>query len=103
MLCMLAVPTYVPLHDLLQFMSPFSPQMEHIRVIRDSKPSVYMVLLKFRSQKATDEFFESFNGKPFNSIEGDICHLVYVAKVSIHFRCTRVLYFAFFGIMRSGG
>ena len=82
MLCMLAVPTYVPLHDLLQFMSPFSPQMEHIRVIRDSKPSVYMVLLKFRSQKATDEFFESFNGKPFNSIEGDICHLVYVAKVS---------------------
>ncbi|XP_018494674.1 BRCA1-associated protein [Galendromus occidentalis] len=83
MLCMLAVPTYVPLHDLLQFMSPFSPQIEHIRVIRDSKPSAYMVLLKFRSQKATDEFFGSFNGKAFNSIEGDICHLVYVAKVEV--------------------
>lgn len=81
MLCMMAVPAYLPLHDLLQFVAPFSPHTEHIRVIRDGKPNVYMVLLRFRSQKATDEFFDGFNGKPFNSIEGDICHLAYVAKV----------------------
>ncbi|OQR67672.1 BRCA1-associated protein-like [Tropilaelaps mercedesae] len=83
MLCMMAVPTYLPLHDLLQFVAPFSPHTEHIRVIRDGKPNAYMVLLRFRSQKATDEFYEGFNGKPFNSIEGDICHLVYIAKVEV--------------------
>ena len=34
-------------------------------------------------QNSADEFYSYFNGRPFNSIEEDVCHLVYVAKVEI--------------------
>ncbi|XP_013780063.1 BRCA1-associated protein-like [Limulus polyphemus] len=55
--------------------------IEHIRIIRDAKPNLYMVLLKFRTQKMADEFYKSYNGVRFNTIEPELCHLVYVAKV----------------------
>lgn len=40
-----------------------------------------MTLVKFRNQKSADEFYSNFNEVPFNSIEPEVCHLVYVAKV----------------------
>ncbi|KAM7291728.1 putative brca1-associated protein [Ixodes scapularis] len=83
MLCMLAVPAMMTLHDLLQFIAPVSAHVENIRVIRDSKPNLYMVLLKFRDQKSADDFYQNFNGVRFNSIEPETCHLVYVSKVEM--------------------
>ena len=50
MLCMLAVPTSLTTHDLLQFTAPCNPDIQHMRIIRDSTPNQYMVLIKFRSQ-----------------------------------------------------
>ena len=32
-------------------------------------------------QEYADDFYTTFNNQPFNSIEPDLCHLVYVAKV----------------------
>ena len=32
-------------------------------------------------QDFADEFYKMFNNQPFNSIEPDVCHLVYVAHV----------------------
>uniref|UniRef100_T1J2K9 BRCA1-associated protein n=1 Tax=Strigamia maritima TaxID=126957 RepID=T1J2K9_STRMM len=81
MLCMLSVPAAMTSHDLLQFTAPCSPDVEHMRIIRDSTPNQYMVLIKFRSQEGADEFYKAFNGMRFNSIEPEVCHLVYVAKV----------------------
>lgn len=83
LICMLAVPAALTTHDLLNFVSPVYPSIEHMRIIRDKTPNQYMVLIKFRSQKGADEFYSTFNNCPFNSIEGDICHLVYVAKVEM--------------------
>uniref|UniRef100_A0A1E1X5M3 Brca1-associated protein n=1 Tax=Amblyomma aureolatum TaxID=187763 RepID=A0A1E1X5M3_9ACAR len=83
MLCMLAVPALMTLHDLLQFIAPVSAHVESIRVIRDSKPNLYMVLLKFRGQKWADEFYQNFNGERFNSIEPEVCHLAYVSQVQM--------------------
>lgn len=81
MLCILAVPGGMTTHDLLQFTAPVSYNIEQMRIIRNSKPNQYMVLIKFKNQKSADEFYENFNGMRFNSIEPEICHLVYVAKV----------------------
>ncbi|XP_076363777.1 BRCA1-associated protein [Tachypleus tridentatus] len=81
MLCILAVPATMTSHDLLQYTAAFSSDIEHIRIIRDAKPNLYMVLLKFRTQKMADEFYKSYNGVRFNTIEPELCHLVYVAKV----------------------
>lgn len=81
MICILSVPTSITVHDLLQFTGPVNENIEHIRIVRSSKPNQYIALLKFRSQKSSDEFYTNFNGVQFNSIEPEICHLLYVAKV----------------------
>lgn len=81
MLCMLAVPTSMTLHDLLQFTAPCYSVIQHMRIIRDPTPNQYMVLIKFRTQSDADMFYNTFNGQCYNSIEPDICHLVYVARV----------------------
>lgn len=83
MLCMLAVPAIMTLHDLLQFIAPVSANVENIRVVRDSKPNLYMVLIKFREQKAADDFYHNFNGVRFNSIEPEVCHLIFVSRLEM--------------------
>ncbi|XP_072024584.1 BRCA1-associated protein-like [Amphiura filiformis] len=81
MLCMLAVPASMTVHDLLQFTAPLSQGIELMRIIRDSTQNQYMVLIKYKQQADADDFYNEFNGKPFNSIENPVCYLVYVSKV----------------------
>ncbi|XP_033627537.1 BRCA1-associated protein-like [Asterias rubens] len=81
MLCMLAVPAVMTIHDLLQLAAPLSQGIQLMRIIRDATPNQYMVLFKFKHQKDADEFYTELNGKPFNSIESTICYLVYVSRV----------------------
>ncbi|CAG0914896.1 unnamed protein product [Notodromas monacha] len=81
MICMLAVPAVLTSRDLMNFLAPCSPEIQLVRIVRDRTPNQYMVLLKFRSQQGADEFYKTFNGMPFNSLEPDLCHLVYVSRV----------------------
>ena len=81
LICILSVPTSMTTHDLLQFTAPVAQDIENIRIIRDNKPNQYMVLIKFRNQRSADEFYKNFNGVAFNSIEPEMCHLVYVARI----------------------
>ncbi|KAF8786202.1 BRCA1-associated protein like [Argiope bruennichi] len=81
MLCILAVPAAMTSHDLLQFVAPVYDDIENMRIIKDNKPNQYMVLLKFRNQLGADIFYKNFNGTRFNSIEPEVCHLAFVAKV----------------------
>ncbi|CAL1297168.1 unnamed protein product [Larinioides sclopetarius] len=81
MLCILAVPAAMTSHDLLQFVAPVYDDIENMRIIKDNKPNQYMVLIKFRNQLGADIFYKNFNGTRFNSIEPEVCHLAFVAKV----------------------
>lgn len=81
MLCILGVPSKIKTLDLLQFTAPSRDDLEMMRIIQDGSPNQYMVLLRFKCQEAADEFFQVFNGARFNSIEEDVCSLVYVSKV----------------------
>ncbi len=81
MLCMIGVPAKIKTPDLLQFTAPCHDELEMMRVIHDNSPNQYMTLLRFRCQDAADEFYEAFNGQRFNSLESDVCTLVYVSKV----------------------
>ncbi|OWF44883.1 BRCA1-associated protein-like [Mizuhopecten yessoensis] len=81
LICMLSVPGGYTVHDLLKFTAPVSEGIEYFRIIRDPSPNQFMVLVKFRSQDQADEFFTTYNNSPYNSIEPDICHLIYVARV----------------------
>lgn len=101
MICLLAIPAWLSCHDLLNFLAPCCPGIRQVRIIRDKTPNQYMALVLFRSQvtmlkiikgencpnlffqEEADECYKTFNGTPYNSIESELCHLVYVAQVEI--------------------
>ncbi|KAF9905056.1 hypothetical protein EC991_002065 [Linnemannia zychae] len=81
--CVLAVPSYLSPGDFLNFVGPVRPDVSHFRIIRDSVPNRFMVLMKFRSKEATAEFYTRYNGKAFSSLEPEICHVVYLKSIEI--------------------
>uniref|UniRef100_A0A8C7QR41 BRCA1-associated protein n=1 Tax=Oncorhynchus mykiss TaxID=8022 RepID=A0A8C7QR41_ONCMY len=83
MLCILTVPSTMTSHDLMKFVAPFYDVMEHMKIIRDSTPNQYMVLIKFSSQADADSFYTACNGRTFNSIEDAVCQLVYVERAEV--------------------
>ncbi|KAK7088267.1 BRCA1-associated protein-like [Littorina saxatilis] len=84
MLCMMAIPAAYTIHDLIKFTAPLNESMESMQVLRGAAVrNQYMLLIKFKNQNSADEFYSYFNSRPFNSIEEDVCHLVYVAKIEI--------------------
>ncbi|XP_045743592.1 BRCA1-associated protein isoform X2 [Mirounga angustirostris] len=119
MLCILTVPATMTSHDLMKFVAPFNEVIEQMKIIRDSTPNQYMVLIKFSAQVLkcsfvksyffltslvnslpefgpnkqfqladwqradADSFYIACNGRQFNSIEDDVCQLVYVERAEV--------------------
>uniref|UniRef100_A0A1B0CVF8 Brca1-associated protein n=1 Tax=Lutzomyia longipalpis TaxID=7200 RepID=A0A1B0CVF8_LUTLO len=81
-LCLLAVPAILSCHDLQNFVAPCHSVIQHVRIIRDGSPNQFMVLLEFRTIESAIEFYETYNGVPYNSLEPDsLCHAVWVSSV----------------------
>lgn len=81
MLCMIGVPNSVTCNELLDFVMPFNENMQFMRILRDTHPNQYMVLIKFINQKDADLFYVHNDNKLFNSIEDNHCHLAFVERV----------------------
>ncbi|XKL64318.1 hypothetical protein PGB90_004404 [Kerria lacca] len=82
--CILAVPATMTCHDLLTYTAAYHNNVQHIRIIRDGSVNQYMALIYFRTKEATTEFYRTYNGAPFNSLEPEyVCQLVFVSKVEI--------------------
>ena len=81
MLCMIGVPAKHKTLDLFQFTASCHSELEMMRVIHDGSPNQYMVLLRFRCQESADEFYQAFNGQPYNFLEPEKCSLLYISKV----------------------
>ncbi|KAF9937245.1 hypothetical protein BGZ65_001664 [Modicella reniformis] len=81
--CVLAVPSYMSPDDFLNFVGPVRVNVSHFRIIRDSAPNRFMVLMKFRTREAASEFYKRYNGKTFSSLEPEICHVVYLKSIEI--------------------
>ncbi|KAJ3017341.1 hypothetical protein HKX48_003587 [Thoreauomyces humboldtii] len=92
-LCVLAVPTYMTAQDFLAFVGPMREDMAHLRIVRDSLPNRYMVLVKFRSAEAADDFHRQYNGRQYSSMEPEVCHVVYLK--SIEFKSHAIPPYAF--------
>ncbi|KAL4919953.1 hypothetical protein BDW62DRAFT_28652 [Aspergillus aurantiobrunneus] len=83
-LCVLAVPSYMSASDLLGFVGEATiDDVSHFRMIRTARANRYMVLMKFRSGKKAREWQREWNGKVFNSMEPETCHVVFVKSVEI--------------------
>ncbi|KAI0084471.1 BRCA1-associated protein 2-domain-containing protein [Irpex rosettiformis] len=83
LMAVLAVPSWMTPADFLAFVAPAAEGMAHLRMIRDSTPNRSMVVVKFRNASDAAEFAEAYNGKQFNSMESEICHVVRVLSVEI--------------------
>lgn len=84
MLCIVAVPTYFTVTDLLGFIGEaFMKHITHIRILKSERPNRFLVLLKFNDLVKTAEFQFKFNGKHFNSMEPETCHIVNLRKVEV--------------------
>ncbi|KAK7445414.1 hypothetical protein VKT23_014831 [Stygiomarasmius scandens] len=79
----LAVPSWMTPSDFLAFVAPAAESISHLRMIRDSVPNRSIVLIKFSKPEDAAEFIEAYNGKPFNSMEPELCNVVRVLSVII--------------------
>ncbi|EIW58742.1 zf-UBP-domain-containing protein [Trametes versicolor FP-101664 SS1] len=84
-LAVLAVPSWMTPSDFLAFVAPAADGIAHLRMIRraDSAPNRSVVVMKFRDPANAAEFVEAYNGKPFNSMEPEACHVVRVLSIAI--------------------
>ncbi|KNG51523.1 ring and ubp finger domain-containing protein [Stemphylium lycopersici] len=82
-LCILAVPSYMTPSDFLGFMGEQTREhVSHFRLIRTSRANKYMVLIKFREAKKAREWRKEWDGKAFNSMEPEYCHVVFVKSIN---------------------
>ncbi|KHJ75887.1 zinc finger, C3HC4 type, partial [Oesophagostomum dentatum] len=81
MLCMIGVPSQVTLREIILFIGAAIQTIERIKVIRDSTPNEYMIILKFKSHNDAVVFFEEYNGVQFNSLEPNRCKLLFVDRI----------------------
>lgn len=81
-LCILAVPSYMTPSDLLGFVGEQTREdVSHFRQIRTARANKYMVLMKFREARKARQWRKDWNGKLFNSMEPENCHVVFVKSI----------------------
>ncbi|KAF3481301.1 RING finger protein [Arthroderma uncinatum] len=79
-----AVPSYMSPSDFLGYVGEKTrDEVSHFRMIRTARANRYMVLMKFRSGKKAKEWQYNWNGKVFNSMEPEACHVVFVKDVEV--------------------
>ncbi|CAH8510563.1 unnamed protein product [Schistosoma turkestanicum] len=83
MLCFFSVPSHITVKDLLRFISPMRNVIEELKIVKDSTPNRYMALIKFRTPEDTDHFYDTYNSTSYNTMEQEVCQLMYVSHVEI--------------------
>ena len=83
-LCILAVPSYLGPSDFLGWVGEDTrDEVSHFRMVRTGKQNRYMVLMKFRDGRKARAWQSEWNGKVFNSMEPETCHVVFLKSVEI--------------------
>ncbi|CCE62575.1 hypothetical protein TPHA_0C04250 [Tetrapisispora phaffii CBS 4417] len=90
MVCMLFVPSYFTLHELLHFYigdDIINTKVSNIRMLKHYKKNAnilgcnFMVLLKFKDPIYAKEFLNEFNGKKFSKMDPETCHIVAIKEL----------------------
>ncbi|SCU97542.1 LAMI_0F10462g1_1 [Lachancea mirantina] len=85
MVSILFVPTYLSAHDLLHSFlgNQVVTKISHFRVIRSFKEMGYkfMLLMKFRNAVTAKQFKEQYDGRAFNALDPETCHVVFIKEV----------------------
>eukprot|EP00002_Diphylleia_rotans_P032725 TRINITY_DN6896_c0_g1_i2.p1 TRINITY_DN6896_c0_g1~~TRINITY_DN6896_c0_g1_i2.p1 ORF type:complete len:341 (+),score=44.18 TRINITY_DN6896_c0_g1_i2:132-1154(+) len=82
MICVMGIPSYMPIVDFIGFLHGSCDNMIFLRVIRDKRTHHVIIMVEFKTQDAADQFFTEFNGKPFQTFCDEACNLVFVSDVT---------------------
>ncbi|GFP54540.1 RING finger protein ETP1 homolog [Trichoderma asperellum] len=83
-LCIPAVPAYMSPSDFLGFLGErWQGDISHCRMVMTSRMSRYLVLLKFRDSKRAKQWRREYDGKIFNSMGSQACHVVFVKSITV--------------------
>ncbi|KAK6505321.1 hypothetical protein TWF481_007227 [Arthrobotrys musiformis] len=79
----LAVPAYMTPSDFLGYVGDDTRDaVSHFRLIRTGEDvRKYMALLKFRRLEDAKKFTREYNGRVFNTMEPETCHVVFIKSV----------------------
>ncbi|KAJ1916097.1 hypothetical protein H4219_003968 [Mycoemilia scoparia] len=80
-LAVLAIPGYMTPLDFVAFTGAYQDKISHFRVIRDTSPNRYMIVLQMVDKESASEFHRFYNGKTFSPLEPETCHVVYIQSV----------------------
>lgn len=85
MLSIVSIPSYFTATDLLGFIGEkYMSHITHIRILKSDRPNRFLVLLKFNDLLKTAEFQYIFDGKSFNSMEPETCHVIFVKSITLN-------------------
>ncbi|KAG6137491.1 hypothetical protein E4U12_000584 [Claviceps purpurea] len=82
-LCIPAVPAYMSPSDFLGFVGDgWREELSHCRLVMTSRMNRYLALLNFRENNVARKWKREFDGKVFNSVEPQLCHVVFVKSIT---------------------
>ncbi|XP_030528617.1 BRAP2 RING ZnF UBP domain-containing protein 2-like [Rhodamnia argentea] len=82
LVCVFGVPDHMTYADFCQFCASFIHHILEMRIVRtDGMEDRYSILIRMDGQDATDNFYRYFNGRRFNSLEVEVCRILYTVDV----------------------
>ncbi|CAG98934.1 Etp1p [Kluyveromyces lactis] len=87
MLAILFIPNYLTINRLLGWFigEETTNQVTHLQLIKMNKEKGrFMLLMKFKEQSLAKEFQKLFDGKKFNEIDPETCHVVAIKELIFH-------------------
>ncbi|KAG9231044.1 BRCA1-associated protein 2-domain-containing protein [Amylocarpus encephaloides] len=82
-LCIPAVPSYLTPGDFLGFVGEKTrDQVSHFRMVMTGRMNRYLVLMKFRDNWEARRWRTEWDGKVFNSMEPETCHVIFIKSIS---------------------
>ncbi|KAF7907633.1 uncharacterized protein EAF01_005219 [Botrytis porri] len=82
-LCIPAVPSYLTPRDFLGFVGEKTIyEVSHFRMVMTGRMNRYMVLMKFRDGNVAKKWKAEWDGKVFNSMEPETCHVMFIKSIT---------------------
>ncbi|KAG2235207.1 hypothetical protein BDF21DRAFT_431872 [Thamnidium elegans] len=81
--CTNDIPFHISIPEFLNFVAPIDSLVSHYRVIRDTAPEAYMVLMKFRDSQSAKDYYKQYNDRLYSSMEPERCKVIYIDSIEI--------------------
>ncbi|KAK0129880.1 hypothetical protein ONS96_000426 [Cadophora gregata f. sp. sojae] len=82
-LCIPAVPSYLTTNDFLGFVGEKTRnEVSHFRMVMTGRMNRYLVLMKFRDAAVARRWRKEWDGKVFNSMEPETCHVTFIKSIT---------------------